>query len=300
MAFSARDYISPNFMGASSSYTGRPTRYFKGSTGDPNRGWGRGDGGALPLDGQQAMQAAQGAQGQMNQNLGQARQNAGRVAGMAAPMSAMGNRLAALYFGTYAPLQQRIVANAEIPTQDYIDAAVNQAASTYDAQQGGLARQAAAMGVDLGSGRFQDLQGDWARAKAAAMAGAYGRSRRDVEQLNFGRMMSAAGLGQALPGTVLGAYGSAQGALGQAAGLNMGIGQVQGQLAGEAAGFAQRQAQMGRTQDSFDALVAAMLGRQAALPDAGAVNTVTPGAVAMPPGWTPTMPGQRALPTIYG
>lgn len=98
----------------------------------------------------------------------------------------------------------------------------------YDTSRGIADRNLSRMGINPASGRYAGTMDQWARARAAAVAGAMTGARRQAQKFNVGHRMQVAGL--ALQGRTAG-----QAAAARANALNLQRRQYRGQLAGEKA-----------------------------------------------------------------
>jgi len=114
--------------------------------------------------------------------------------------SALGSSLAGQYRRTFQPLNERIVSEAPINSNDLVDRASLDTGLAFDKARGIQSRNLSRMGVNPNSGRFQGLQQQLQLAQAAAEAGAKTRARRSGRRESFERMIAAAGLGRNLPG----------------------------------------------------------------------------------------------------
>lgn len=106
--------------------------------------------------------------------------------------------------GTFRPLEQRLVADAEsYDTNARRDQEAQQAGAQVqqqiDAQRAAEARAQASMGVNPNSGRAMALDRRSSIAGAAAKAGAMTAARDKVETTGFARRLDAASLGRNLP-----------------------------------------------------------------------------------------------------
>lgn len=106
--------------------------------------------------------------------------------------------------GTFRPLEQRLVADAEsYDTTERREQEAQQAGAQVqqqiDAQRAAEARAQASMGVNPNSGRAMALDRRSSIAGAAAKAGAMNTARDKVETTGFARRLDAASLGRNLP-----------------------------------------------------------------------------------------------------
>lgn len=118
---------------------------------------------------------------------------------------------------TYRPLEQEIVANArEFNTDAYREQLAGKAASdaglAFSRTQAANERSMASMGVNPNSGRFAGLSNASGLAQAATRAAAMSGTRVQADQIGYGRMMDAAGMGKGLPATSVAAFNSASNA----------------------------------------------------------------------------------------
>ena len=140
-------------------------------------------------------------------------------------MQGYGNQLAGLagqaqnmYSSVYAPGVRQAYQTANMPVQDIVDRASIDTGLAFNKSQGILNRNMSRMGINPNSGRFQGLQQQWGLARAAEEAGAMTRARRQGQEDNFRRLLSAVGLAGNSFGQAAGALGSAAGLAGNAAG----------------------------------------------------------------------------------
>jgi len=116
----------------------------------------------------------------------------------------------------FGPLTNRIVQSAELDPDDLVNQATIDNTQSFDKARGIGERRLSRMGVDPSSGRFQGLQQQLSMAQAAAEAGARTRARRTGRRESFGRQLSAAQLGQQLPGQAISAMSAGGSQSGQA------------------------------------------------------------------------------------
>lgn len=126
----------------------------------------------------------------------------------------------ARYTGTFVPMQDRFIAEAEAyDTPERRAAMADAAGADVSLQgriaQGGRQRQAMAMGLDPRSGRFANAEAKAGTDLALAGAGAKNVARRQVEDTGRQLRASAINMGQGLavnPGTSMGLSNGAAGA----------------------------------------------------------------------------------------
>lgn len=133
--------------------------------------------------------------------------------------------------GTYRPLEQQMVADAQkFNTEAYREQLAQQAAAdaglAFSTTQQANERAMMSMGVNPNSGKFQTTQRQSELALAAARSGAMNATRQQADALGYARMMDAAGLGRNLTGASTGAYGVALNA-GNSAASNSQLGAAQ-------------------------------------------------------------------------
>jgi hypothetical protein len=112
--------------------------------------------------------------------------------------------------------------------QFLVDQAAMDARSSYDKSKGILQRNMERYGINPNSGRFASMQSDWARALAAAEAGAKTKARRQVYLDRISVLGNAASMGNSLSSSAL--SGMSNAAQGQ-----MGVSGRWGELAGDQA-----------------------------------------------------------------
>jgi len=186
--------------------------------------------------------------------LGRAEDAYGSLGRGGSAVSGLGQRLSSQYGSTFAPLNRRIVAEAPINSNDLVDQAALDTNLSFDKARGIQERSLSRMGINPNSGRFQGLQQQLQLAQAAAEAGARTRARRAGRREGFGRMLSAAGLGQNLPGQAVNAM-SAGASIGARAGEGL-----RG-LAGDYGSLASSQAEEGEL-NSFQKELDALFGNK--------------------------------------
>ena len=149
--------------------------------------------------------------------------------------------------GTFRPLEQGLVAQAQAFNTDAYRQQQAQQASAAAARAFGTARDSsarsmAARGVNPNSGAARGAGNSLLLQEAAMRAGAMTGARQQAEQLGYARQLDAAGLGRGLAGASAAAYGGAIGAGSAGLGSAMaagsqfqqglaGAGQTYGQLA---------------------------------------------------------------------
>lgn len=119
----------------------------------------------------------------------------GNSYGLGQSMVGVSGNLLSNYGRTFAPLERRLAATAEIPIQSYVDPAAVDASTQFDQSLGVMNRDLSRMGISPDSGRFAGLQQQWGRARAAAKAGAMTRAARQGRLENFNRLLQAVGVG---------------------------------------------------------------------------------------------------------
>lgn len=152
-------------------------------------------------------------------------------------MGSMGQGLYGQYLrGTVPAMAQARAAASYRP--DMVSSAAVDAQMANDQARGQVTRQLTRMGVNPNSGRFAGLLQEASLAGAANKAGAMTRAEHMERESEFGRLMSAAGLGAGLPGEALSAMsGAGSGTRANAAGLEG----IAGQYGSLAAGMAENE-----------------------------------------------------------
>ena len=133
-------------------------------------------------------------------------------------MAGLAGQAANMYSSVYAPGVRQAYQTANMPVQDVVDRASIDTGLAFNKSQGILNRNMSRMGINPNSGRFQGLQQQWGLARAAAEAGAMTRGRRQGQEDNFRRLLSAVGLAGNSFGQATGALGGAANIAGNASG----------------------------------------------------------------------------------
>ena len=142
-------------------------------------------------------------QGLQRTSQGYARGAGGIYSGLAG----IGSALTADY-GNYGGIRQKLRDEAEMDPQELVDQAANDARLAYGRERGTLSRSLSRLGIDPSSGRYAGLQQEAGLREAAGVSGAMTRARREAGRERFGRLLSAAGLGQQALSAGLGAQGA--------------------------------------------------------------------------------------------
>ena len=149
---------------------------------------------------------------------GRARNALNRMQGYGNQMAGLAGQAANMYGSVYAPGVRQAYQTANMPVQDVVDRASIDTGLAFNKSQGILNRNMSRMGINPNSGRFQGLQQQWGLARAAAEAGAMTRARRQGQEDNFRRLLSAVGLAGNSFGQATNALSGAAGISGDAAG----------------------------------------------------------------------------------
>lgn len=132
-----------------------------------------------------------------------------------------------------------------------VDQAATDVRLSYDKAQGIMERNMSRYGINPNTGSFVGKQDDWARALAAAEAGAKTKGARDAYGDRLDALTSAAGVGQGFVNAATSAMSTGAGGLQSVAGD---YGSIAGSEA-ELAAYNQQQATNDSMQSQIDALV---------------------------------------------
>jgi hypothetical protein len=149
---------------------------------------------------------------------GRARNALNTMQGYGRQMAGLAGQAQNMYGSVYAPGVRQAYQTANMPIQDIVDRASIDTGLAFNKSQGILNRNMSRMGINPNSGRFQGLQQQWGLARAAAEAGAMTRARRQGQEDNFRRLLSAVGLAGNSFGQATNALGGAANIAGNAAG----------------------------------------------------------------------------------
>jgi len=163
---------------------------------------------------------------------------AGSQADLADEQAALARFLRQRYEESFVPLEDQLISTAQqgLPADYYAQRAGADVGQQYGVAHGEFQRGLQRHGLDPSSGRYAGEESDFRLAEAAARAGAMTSTRREIEDINFQRMLNVASLGRGLPQQAqqgLGAAGSAYGQQSQqygqaagslaSAGMNIGL-----------------------------------------------------------------------------
>jgi len=123
------------------------------------------------------------------------------------------------YKGTYRPLETALVseAYAGINPEKYTGLASNDVIQSFDKARGMAVRSLSRYGVNPNSGNFAATTNNHYIAQAAAESAARNKSRMGVDDINWNRKLSVAGLGRGLPANAMTGMGNAGSQYGSAA-----------------------------------------------------------------------------------
>ena len=144
------------------------------------------------------------ANGFQNQSLGYL----GAAGGSLGSMQGMANSFRDR-FNQFTPLTNDYVrAVKQYDPQFLVDQAAMDVNSSYDKSRGIMERNLLRYGVNPNSGRFASLQNDWARALAAAEAGAKTKAKRQVYMDRISTLGNAAQMGNTFGSQAMSGYGN--------------------------------------------------------------------------------------------
>jgi len=103
------------------------------------------------------------------------------------------------YNKNFLPVSKQIIDMSKVSPDFLGDEAAVDVGMAFDESKNIANRNLSRMGINPNSGRFAGLQQQWAIARAAAEAGAKTRGRRKAGDIQFRRLLQAAGVGSFLP-----------------------------------------------------------------------------------------------------
>jgi len=142
------------------------------------------------------------ANGFQNQSLGSLSAAGGSLGSMQSMANSFRDR-----FNQFTPLTNDYVrAVKQYDPQFLVDQAAMDVNSSYDKSRGIMERNMLRYGVNPNSGRFASMQNDWARALAAAEAGAKTKAKRQVYMDRISTLGNAAQMGNSFGGQAMSGY----------------------------------------------------------------------------------------------